>query len=50
MIDLHRDNKSLCWIITRTGPEGFHTQLNVTDSELGELYWQIHHKYVLEDK
>ena len=37
-------------IMLEEGPEGFHTQLTVTDSELGELYWQIHHKYVLEDK
>lgn len=37
-------------IMLEEGPEGFHTQLYVTDSELGELYWQIHHKYALEEE
>lgn len=38
MIELTKDKKAPVYIITRTDNEGFHRQLNVSHTELRELY------------
>lgn len=37
MIELSKDKKSETYIITRTDSEGFHHQLNITQSEMEKL-------------
>ena len=37
MVELEKDRKSGTYIITTTDSEGFHRQLNVTESDMNEL-------------
>lgn len=38
MVELSRDKKSDTWLITTTDSEGFHRQLNITDTDLARLF------------
>lgn len=44
MIELEKDGKSGCYIITTTDSEGYHRQLSVRKEDLIELKQMIEHE------
>lgn len=37
MIEITKDKKSSTWILTKTDSEGYHRQMNLTDSEIEQI-------------